>query len=52
MNVKEAAYWLDVSEDTIRRMVAAGQLEHVRVRRTIRIPKPRPGFTPIRSSAA
>lgn len=44
-SVKEAAAYFGVSEDTIRRMIAAEELEHVRLRGAIRIPKgarPRP----------
>lgn len=42
---KETAHRLGVSDRTVRRMVRDGELEHVRVRRCIRIPRgalPRP----------
>lgn len=39
LSVQDVAAKLDVSETTVRRMVTDGQLEAIRVRRQIRIPK-------------
>jgi excisionase family DNA binding protein len=47
-SVFEAAVFYGVSERTIRRAVSRGVLEHVRIGSAIRIPKERPGFTPLR----
>lgn len=52
LSVFEAAVLYAVSEDTIRRMVRDGQLLHERVRGAIRIPRPRPGFSPLVTPAA
>ena len=37
-SVKDAAKRLDVHPDTVRRMIYAGELPHVRIGRAIRIP--------------
>ena len=37
LTVAEAAWRLRVSEKTVRRMIAAGELEAVRIRRSVRV---------------
>jgi excisionase family DNA binding protein len=46
-SVFDAAVFYGVSTWTIRRMVKSGELLHTRVRGSIRIPRERPGFTPV-----
>ncbi|KFA86692.1 helix-turn-helix domain-containing protein [Archangium violaceum] len=46
-DVDETAVYFGVSTWTIRRMVKAGRLLHVRVNGAIRIYKARAGFTPL-----
>ena len=39
LNVRETAAFLDVSRDTVYRLIREGQLPHVRLGRLLRVPR-------------
>jgi excisionase family DNA binding protein len=51
-SIKEAAEHYGVGERALRRLVADGRLEFIRVRGAIRIPKAGPGYSPLVQVAA